>query len=348
MWAQVGTAPSGALINTKSTAFNPANGKTYVLDDLGEAIWVFSASESSPKKVDLGGGPSAVVVSESTGRVYATLKATGEVVVINGTNSTVSARLKVGPHPYTLAIDDRRHRVYVGATSNDVFATIDSNTLKVELQAGFGAEDQLAVNANTGTVFAIEYGNPNLKIYHPDTKRTTLVNVGEHLWGLAVSGQTETAYLTRTTADELVAVNERTREKRAVHVGKIPCAIAIDDQQQRVLVLNYGDNSLSILDTRTLSLLSTVPVGGRPQAILLDAKSKTVYVANLGDNSVSRISEAAGKVVNTMPAGAHPYGIEFSADPNVLYAADLGTPAWNAIRFRSSRYTAPRKIRSNR
>jgi DNA-binding beta-propeller fold protein YncE len=120
MAAQVDVAPAGTLISSKAVAFNSPTGKTYAVDANHNAIWVLDASAGSKVEVDVGSGASAVAVNRKTGRAYASMPGDGTVVILDGGTDSIMARVKVGPHPYTLAVDDIRNRVYLEIIGVDV------------------------------------------------------------------------------------------------------------------------------------------------------------------------------------------------------------------------------------
>ena len=73
---------------------------------------------------------------------------------------------------------------------------------------------------------------------------------------------------------------------RAITVGRAPQAVAVAEQTHRVFVANAGDNSLSVLDTRTGAVLRRIAVGAAPAAVAVDEPTRRVFVAEAGANSV--------------------------------------------------------------
>jgi YVTN family beta-propeller protein len=96
---------------------------------------------------------------------------------------------------------------------------------------------------------------------------------------------------------------------RAISVGRAPRAVAVAEQTHRVFVANAGDNSLSVLDTRTGAVLRTIPVGAAPAAVAVDEPARRVFVATAGDNSVRVLDARTGATVHTASVGAAPTAI---------------------------------------
>jgi YVTN family beta-propeller protein len=103
-------------------------------------------------------------------------------------------------------------------------------------------------------------------------------------------------------------------------VGYRPYAAALSPNGSQLAVSNWGDESVSLLDAKTLKETARVKVGSHPNdlAFVKDgAKDGRLFVANAGSNSISVIRD--GKVVET---------IKTSFDPKALVGS---TPASLAI-----------------
>ncbi len=86
-----------------------------------------------------------------------------------------------------------------------------------------------------------------------------------------------------------------------------------------VYVANQGSNSVSVIDSSTNTVTSTITVGAQPYGIAYNSGSKEIYVSNLKGNSVSVIdadptSLTFNTVTHTISVGIEPY-----------YVASLGS-----------------------
>lgn len=76
-----------------------------------------------------------------------------------------------------------------------------------------------------------------------------------------------------------------------VTVGATPLGIAVDARAGRAFVVNNGDDSITVLDTRSGAVLRTVPVGAGPTAAVVDERGGRVVVVD----SNSSASEQTGQ-----------------------------------------------------
>ena len=76
---------------------------------------------------------------------------------------------------------------------------------------------------------------------------------------------------------------------------------------------NTGSNSVSVIDTVTNTVVTTVTtVGVFPYGVAVHPDGSTVYVAINGSNSVSVIDTATNTVVDTVTVGSSPMTVDLS------------------------------------
>jgi len=122
---------------------------------------------------------------------------------------------------------------------------------------------------------------------------------------LTVDSQARRFYITRGThvqvlnADSGKLIGDIT-STNGVH------GIALAPSLGRGFTSNGRDNSVSIIDLKTLKTIRTVAVGNRPDAILYDPFARRVFTFNGGSNDSTAIDAVTGKVVGTIPLGGQP------------------------------------------
>ena len=89
-------------------------------------------------------------------------------------------------------------------------------------------------------------------------------------------------------------------------------------------VTNAGSGTVSVINTATNSVLTTVPVGVSPEQVAVSLNGLFAYVTNPGSDNVSVIDTATNTVVATILVGTGPAGI--AATPNgAVYVANSGS-----------------------
>ena len=103
---------------------------------------------------------------------------------------------------------------------------------------------------------------------------------------------------------------------------------------------NGGSNNVSVIDTATNTVVSTIAVGSGPIGVTVNATGTRVYVSNLVSNSVSVIDTATNAASATVPVGASPGGIAVNPAGTRVYVANLDTNSISVIDTATNTVTA--------
>jgi YVTN family beta-propeller protein len=109
----------------------------------------------------------------------------------------------------------------------------------------------------------------------------------------------------------------------------------------RAYVSNFGNDTVSVVDTATQSIVDTVAVGDGPQGITVNSAGTAVYVVNQNARTVSVIDTSTDTVSATVtiggtgtpsydilnPAGTHLYVTDQGAGTSLVYDIDTATNA---------------------
>jgi YVTN family beta-propeller protein len=83
-------------------------------------------------------------------------------------------------------------------------------------------------------------------------------------------------------------------------------------------VTNEFDNTVSVIDAASNTVVATIPVGTLPSAVAVTPNGAYAYVANQNGSTVSVIATASNTVVATIPVGRSPSAV--AVTPNGAYA----------------------------
>ncbi|HEY6331571.1 MAG TPA: beta-propeller fold lactonase family protein, partial [Blastocatellia bacterium] len=188
-----------------------------------------------------------------------------------------------------------------------------------------GASDQATADARKPVIrLSLKDGNleqqPGISIQNlPETERFVAgIAVAPRGVLYVVNTQTDSVY--RLSGDGYGTVISTKVEYR-------PYGVAISPDAQTVAVSNWGAESVSILDAKTLQSKSLIKVGNHPNELVY-GKDGRLWVACSGTNSVSVI--AKNQVIETIktsidptdPVGSTPDGLALAPDGKTLYVAN--------------------------
>src|ERR1039457_5050651 len=100
--------------------------------------------------------------------------------------------------------------------------------------------------------------------------------------------------------------------------------ISIGSFAQTAYITNGNDNTVSVINVTTNSVIATIPVGNTPEGVSVSQDGSKVYVANHNAFTVSVINTATNTVVATIPVGSSPPGLSVSPDGTKVYVANYG------------------------
>lgn len=118
-----------------------------------------------------------------------------------------------------------------------------------------------------------------------------------------------------------------------IHTDELPYAypfwLALSLDEKRLYVSNWGDNTVSVIDIDTESVISNIEVGKNPEGLVLSIDGRYLYVANSDTDSVSVIDVSKNEVLKTiklneegMPFGTSPTTMDISKDGKYLFVAE--------------------------
>ena len=133
----------------------------------------------------------------------------------------------------------------------------------------------------------------------------------------------------------------------AIPVGVVPLAAAVRGDQSLVYVSNASDNTVSVINAGTNTVVATIPVGTLPTLIALTPDNTRAYVANQGSNDVTVINTATNTVVTTIPVGTQATGVAVTPDGTRVYATNTGSNTVSVINTATNTVVATIPVGTN-
>ncbi len=89
-----------------------------------------------------------------------------------------------------------------------------------------------------------------------------------------------------------------------------------------VYVTNEKDDTVSVIDVKTLEVIKTIPVGERPRGIILSKDKKHVYICASDSDTVQVMELATGKILHELPSGQDPEQFVLHPTKDLLFIAN--------------------------
>jgi YVTN family beta-propeller protein len=115
--------------------------------------------------------------------------------------------------------------------------------------------------------------------------------------------------------------------------GQRACALALSPNGKYIVCANAGDDTLSVIDTRTDKTVETIivrqkpgdPLGAQPNALVFDRRGKELFVCNGSQNAVAvfQFKPGESKLLGLIPVGWFPGSIAYDARRGEIDVANM-------------------------
>jgi YVTN family beta-propeller protein len=224
--------PAGRAWGWGEVAIDSTNTLLYMT--CGDSICVmnFKTNKEVGSPIPVGKAPNTIALNPSNTRIYVTNTQSHDVSVIDTTNNSTVATIKVGMHPFGAEITPDGSKLYVASQSGTVSVINTSNNSVVKTIPVGGGSTGVAINP-TGT-----------RVY-----------VTNHFGTVSSGIPSNTVSVIDTSTDTTIAT---------IPVGTMPVGVSVNLAGTRVYVTNVMSNNVSVIDTVTNKVIDTVPVGSKP------------------------------------------------------------------------------------
>lgn len=149
--------------------------------------------------------------------------------------------------------------------------------------------------------------------------------------GITIDGSRQLLYTVTKEDNSLYVFDLRTKKiVKQLPLGAEAFTCLLSPDKKELYISLWGGDQVLVVDTRTLTLKTSIPVGDNPNEMCLTRNGQFLFVANANDNSVSVIDIRSRKILETLnaalypdaPSGSTSNGVALSPDEHTLYIAN--------------------------
>lgn len=308
---------TNAVVATVAVGLEPGaihignDGRVYVPNRVSNTISVIDSNTDTVigQPILVGLRPAAIDTPLDNSKVVVVNERSGSVTILKGADLTEITTLPVAPSkaPHALVVTPSGARAYIADEATNDVAVIDltavppvlmpariavglgPGSMRIVRDDAHGRDVLFVANQKDGTVSLIDIS--------PGTATTDTVvataHVGDAPHGLAEEGSmvlvaneaSGTVTALSAAGDFLRTIDLRVRPGDP---SGLPQRIHVTKDGKRAYVPNEGENTVSVIDLASLTLVDTIPVGSAPTT--LDISRGEVFVGNRDSNTVSVIA----------------------------------------------------------
>ncbi len=155
-----------------------------------------------------------------------------------------------------------------------------------------------------------------------------------------------TVYVVGSVANTVSVINLSHQVINEIAVGVRPLAIAFNPVNENLYVSNVVDDTVSVIDTHTETLSTTLSVGEHPMGIGINPVNGDTFICNSGEQSVSVFNHENTPVTTIIKVGRKPTTILYHPVNNQMYL--VATNSDRIIVIDSDHYTVASLIHVGR
>lgn len=112
---------------------------------------------------------------------------------------------------------------------------------------------------------------------------------------------------------------------QVIRVGRVPKYVELTPDESQLLVSNWCDKSLSVVDTATAEETKRIPLNSMPRGIAVLPDNKTAYVTAMYADQVYRVDLESGESEVALSTGDRPRHLSLSPDGSLMYLVVTGS-----------------------
>jgi YVTN family beta-propeller protein len=235
--------------------------------------------------------------------------ANGVVSVLDIVCATTDATIPVNDVA-ALTISPDGSRLYAVSCGRHTYPQYPGGRLTIIDTAHRAVVETIAVGACPETLTASPDG-AYLYITHYDTCSVSAVNltsgkvtaVALRDAPLAVMFTPDSTHAYICNACSLTVIDTTTNDAEVIDTGDLPRGLQLSPDGKRAYITNFGERTLSVIDTITNSVATTVEVSGYPETVAISPDGERVYVGGYWSGAVAVISVPTVRDQHTDAAG---------------------------------------------
>jgi YVTN family beta-propeller protein len=278
-----------------------ADGTRLFVTDYGGSVSVIKTHDRTVRTVS-GDGNSAVAVSSDGCHIYAARHAISDgerysVISMIEVDGTTVAAMSVVNDVTALAISPDGARLYAVSSDRGSYYQYPAGSLSIIDTTTKAVIATISVGANPDGVSASPDGG-HLYITHQDmssvsavdlrTNGVTAIALVDAPLGVTFTPDGAQAYVSGPRS--LTVIDTGSHHAHGIVTGDLPRRVQISPDGKRAYITNFGDHTVSIVDTATQSVTNTVAVRGHPEALAVSPNGEMLCVADYWFGAVTMIA----------------------------------------------------------
>ncbi len=138
-------------------------------------------------------------------------------------------------------------------------------------------------------------------------------------------------YVANSDTNQVTMMDVISENGKIIQAGTFPYLIAKNPVKDELYVSNPASNDVSLISTRTNTLIKNIRTGQEPEGLAIDPTGTYLFVTNRAANTVSIFDVKTTTLQRTIPVGKYPVRVLFSQEGTKAYISNLNNNSLTVI-----------------
>jgi YVTN family beta-propeller protein len=190
-----------------------------------------------------------------------------------------------GSRLYAISCD---RRTYCQYPAGDLTIIDTGSHAAIHTVAVGACPETLTPSPDGDYLYITHYDTCSVSAVNPTTGNSTALVLRDAPLAVVFAPDSGHAYV--RNAHSLTVIDTTTNDAEDIYPGDLPRGLQLSPDGKRLYISNFGSGTLSVVDTITRSVATTVDVRGYPEAMAVSPDGERIYVGDYWSGTIAVVS----------------------------------------------------------
>ncbi|MBI4654252.1 MAG: hypothetical protein HY752_04580, partial [Nitrospirae bacterium] len=279
-------------LNPKSIAINPSTDISVIPNEMSDSVSIIDMSTQKViSTIPVGKAPKGVSIDKALNLAVIGNSHDNIVSLIDMNTYRVIAVIPVGKSPEGIAIDSLTHRAFVANHKDNSVSVIDLMTYSPLAVIPVGHEPiDVSIDPELNLGIVVNEKDYNVSVIDLNTYNVTgKIPVGKKPHAIDINPETHLSAIANEKDNSITIINLLNWETVTIPLGKHPIDVAINQLDNRCLVICDEDRSLLLIDLNTNTIIKNYALNKLPRGVAVNNFTNIAGVVDDKEDSLTLI-----------------------------------------------------------
>jgi YVTN family beta-propeller protein len=283
---------SGLLLhpNPCGITINPITNIAFIANDKSNLVSIVDIeTQTLLSTIRVGRVPRGVAIDKGLNIAVVGNSYDNTLSIVDMDNYQVSATIPVGKEPEGITIDSSSHNAYVANRKDNTVSVVDLMSHKVTNTIPVGKEpEDVTIDSELNLGLVVNKKDHNVSVIDLNTYQVIgAVQVGQEPWSIDINSETHLAAVANKKDSSITIIDLQTWSTNTLPLGKRPIDIAINQLDNRILVICDHDRRLLLVDPKTNTILKAYVLKKLPKGVAVNNFTNIAGVVDENTDSLT-------------------------------------------------------------